>query len=124
MREIKFRAWAKQSAEHEMYYFQLGTVYVDDYRTYIQCDGDTVLKQCRLRDNDCVVMQYTGLKDKNGKEIYEGDIVEVEDGVGVIEWNAHDLAWDLSGPNMPITRSMSAKVIGNIYENPELLKIQ
>lgn len=74
------------------------------------------------------IMQYTGLKDKNGKEIYEGDIVEIPNtDVCVIEWR--DTAYVAVAPKTKFkdTRGIytywSAKeVIGNIYENPELLK--
>jgi len=71
--------------------------------------------------NDCDIMQYTGLKDKNGTEIYEGDIlqrndnsiavVEFENGMFITKYDA--LMWELC-ENSPI-------VIGNIYQNPELL---
>jgi hypothetical protein len=113
MREIKFRAWDGTRMDYNPWF--------DEYAGG-GAPINSFANEAKMFNK--VFMQWTGLYDTSGKEIYEGDIVEVEDGVGVIEWNAHDLAWDLSGPNMPITRSMSAKVIGNIYENPELLKIQ
>ena len=76
------------------------------------------------------LMQYTGLKDKNGKEIYEGDIIQVRQGfvsfTDVVEFRdaeflfKHQDQFDNDTSLLPFVRD--GEIIGNIYSNPELLK--
>lgn len=131
-REIKFRAWHKQSKK---------MLFVSDIKGVISLQKDsTEIYEvgCAEKTNhgwknggsheidDVELMQYTGLTDKNGKEIYEGDILtcklELPAVVEYIEREAsfkivykEDRRFDL----VPDIDAM--KVIGNIHENPELL---
>lgn len=119
MREIKFRAWDKLSKEMfnvESINFQERKVYRDivSYRKF----------------NDIELMQYTGLKDKNEKEIYEGDIVKLRanHGIGVVkyydEWGAFVVEYIKPRPLAVLGMNYykeDIEIIGNIYENPELL---
>ena len=69
------------------------------------------------------VGQYTGLTDKNGKRIFEGDIVRYEDDIGYVIYNGDDARFLVDSPNMYISMDYSNEfeVIGNIHDNTELL---
>lgn len=92
--------------------------------------------ECWLADDDdkqydminrTIIMQCTGLKDKNDKLIFEGDItILTSDRYYIVTWNPHLLRFDLSMPynndlNKRILLEKHYKIIGNIHENPELL---
>lgn len=134
MREIKFRAWNKES--NEMYY-QDKTIHAN-----FIFSGDTFIVDCKqIREyipaEKVVLMQYTGLKDKNGRKIYEGDIVKIK-AIAVRQesrWHADVLVeypvevievvkWEIDGFHLIANNwvEWDIEVIGNIYENPELLK--
>lgn len=128
MREIKFRVFDKDTSEmhicsrsHDSIMFM-----PDDRAVYYNLqNGEGSLNE----DSSYVLMQYTGLKDKNGKNIYEGDIVR-----NYLENSSADYLWLESGDLGYVDRKISipevyqeglaenCEVIGNIYENPDLLE--
>lgn len=119
MRELKFRVWNNNTNKYE----------------YTESDYYFVIDQ-RVKAYD--YEQYTGLKDKNGKEIYEGDIIQEELGFDddsidgsfkyKVFWSEETLCWSLDPVgNESIHDDLwecnsSVVVIGNIHENPGLLK--
>jgi len=131
MREIKFRAWI---GTHKLM-FQVREMIIPDGL------NEAGMQEIAATDNYSIVrpmhyiqpilMQYTGLHDKNGKEIYEGDIlVPYETGnkhtvifeLGAFALSRHDGWRQLINHASDNNGIILEEVIGNIYENPELLK--
>ena len=125
MREIKFRAWHK---EEKIIGEVLG---IDILHKEIFFSNEDVDCYEHTDFKDIELMQYTGLKDKNNKEIYEGDIVKLRSnhGIGVIkyydEWGAFVVEYIKPRPLAVLGMNYykeDIEVLGNIYENPELIK--
>ncbi len=130
MREIKFRAWDKE--EKKMYANIIGI------RFYPGCIDVTIQDEGGFTDiYDVDLIEYTGLKDKNGKEIYEGDIVTMNPDDD--DWNDFIVFWrgrfelkSYTNHPRPVTNCQLADwcqgsdnpciIIGNIYESKDLLK--
>lgn len=73
------------------------------------------------------VGEYTGLTDKNGKKIFEGDFIRSNSGRGYIEYYPNDCAFDVvddHGFLWLISEMSNIEVIGNIHDNPELLEVK
>lgn len=128
MRDIKFRAWSKSDNK---YYYRVLVGNTDNTDDQYVCssvyDGD---KWAHFDEYCGVIEQYTGLKDKNGTEIYEGDVVKVEgDGeIYRVKWirSGFGLEPRYNSPRYPVLGNVELRrkieVIGNIHENPELLE--
>lgn len=138
MEEVKYRIW--DTKKKKMFY---------SYDNYLKLEGDLWSlwykdDEGKLRlltnSNDGFLMQLTGLKDKNGKEIYEGDIVKkwdwnknrgigdlIDVGLQLVIWDNH---WGFILKNIQNKKIgyvgsgalENIEVIGNKWENPELLK--
>lgn len=124
----KFRAWSKLASR--MYivnglYFDRGMVQY--------ANNDNAIRFIKLEN--IILMQSTGLKDKNGKEIFEGDILGIETDEGILNVNVF---WDVKHAlfmfeseihnekellaELVEDNTYPFEIIGNIYENPELLE--
>ena len=142
MRELKFRVWDTTRKK-----FIIDFVLSPD--GYVMCEGSPHLYYEGMHETKIELIQYTGLKDKNGKEIYEGDILCCPHYPANGSWHYlyHKVMWDeklaiwktvsignkegeeiTAHGNPPLWVYIKAEkefeIIGNIYENPELLNAE
>jgi uncharacterized phage protein (TIGR01671 family) len=122
-REIKFRAWNKKENR-----------FLNSANLMISSDGlvwwQFGLGEPRLLEqDDLVLMQYTGLKDKNGKEIYEGCILRTSWGeIGVVIFDNTGFTLFRKNPQRYVDHDSEffedCEILGDIFQNPELIKEQ
>ncbi len=142
-REIKFRAWDKIHKviiQVDIIFFSRGTGLRKRVVHPFKIEGITLDmpegKEYTLYEGEFILLEFTGLKDKNGKEIFEGDIlrtdnyngehnflVQFDNDIGGSIGSFHPICID--DKNISSVHSQvidEGEVIGNIYENPELLE--
>ena len=132
MREFKFRAWEEFKDNKPLRCGKKGTMITDKDFSWHSISFPFRKKDLDQKFGKYYIMQYTGLKDKNGIEVYEGDIVKYKytsrEQIAEIKYNKEKLGFDFADNKVNLSYAYNFRqinnieVIGNIYENQELLK--
>ena len=124
MKEFKMKAWLKK--ENKM----VSIIGIDLNYQYIRYtdDGNLFKDDYKIAEfKDIELLQFTGVKDKAGQEVYEADVIKFNDGIddtyGLISYDDEDGTYRVSYEN--ITEHLSERegdfeIVGNIFENPDL----
>ena len=126
MREIKFRAWVKDGKEivdvEEIDFMNKVINYI--YNDYKNNEQEII----GAYFEDIELLEYSGLKDMKGKEIYEGDIIKFLNGIFEVIWCNEKASFMLKNKeykeflNFIYENNNGMEIVGNIYENPELME--
>ena len=127
MREYKFRAWNKNTKKM----YKIGQITLEKGTWNYESDDRKYIGVSIPYQPSFILMQYTGLKDKNGKEIYERDIVQSDIDRALVKWNNKygyfqlvpigDYYFDSDVIGQAL-EYIDVEVIGNEFDNPELLE--
>ena len=124
MKEFKMKAWLKK--ENKM----VSIIGIDLNYQYIRYtdDGNLFKDDYKIAEfKDIELLQFTGAKDKAGREVYEADVIKFNDGIddiyGLISYDDEDAVYCVSYENVTEHLSNMAgdfEIVGNIFENPDL----
>ena len=136
MREIEFRG---KNCEDNWIYGQLTIIENDYYINYLdevvgEFSDTRYIDYIGTEVSERTIGQYTGLKDKNNKKIFEGDLIKTYHGIGKVVWSGqfalfgyimiekenHEKEYDYRFTDIVLEEGV--EIIGNIYDNPELLE--
>ncbi len=140
MKEIKFRAWDKRTKQmfHNENFLDLGRLLIAKAKQLYPDAADVQNAKGGLMlttdDGNMVFMQFTGHRDDNGKEIYDGDILAIDWAIpnettfAIVTWNSEEYGFNYvgfgckdGGNSLFEIKDRVIEIIGNIYENQELM---